>query len=119
MQAAYAPNIWPSGHGELRTAMRAVYEDFTRLSKCLLRIFACALREEESFFEGKVDAHTSNLQVANYSSLVVLPEPVLRKRAHIDSGLLTVLASDGWAVGKAPAVRPPACTEHLQLALAS
>lgn len=43
---------------------------------------------------------TLSLQVANYPSQLVSPSPSnLRKKAHIDSGTLTLLASEDWLPG--------------------
>lgn len=107
VQAFYAENVWPAHPAGLRRSMEAVYRDCTRLANTLLRVFACVLQEDEAFFRDCCDAHTSNLQVANYSSLVVPAGSVLRKRAHADSGTLTILASDDWtSSAAAPVVRP-------------
>lgn len=41
-----------------------------------------------------------HLQVANYPSQLVDPGPLhLRKKAHADSGTLTLLASEDWLPG--------------------
>jgi hypothetical protein len=52
------------------------------------------------------------MQVAKYSSLVLPPEPgELHKKAHVDSGTFTILASNDWTSGtwrvrgQAPAFR--------------
>jgi isopenicillin N synthase-like dioxygenase len=81
--------------------MEAAYHDCTTLSTSLLHIFAVALGDPEDFFDDKINAHASNLQVANYSSLIVPPpEGCFRKKAHVDSGTLTVLVSDDWTMEK-------------------
>ena len=117
LQAFFARNVWPEAHPELRFTMEAAYQDFERLSAALLRIFAVALQQHPDFFADKIDAHASNMQVANYSSLLVPPKlaSASRKKAHVDSGTFTILLSDEWSskrwrVRTSLILRPADCT---------
>lgn len=79
-----------------------MYARCTTVAEALLRVFAVALEAREDFFVDKTDRHHSNMQVASYSSLIVWPEGLgacMRKKAHVDSGTLTLLASDDWLGG--------------------
>jgi len=94
----FAPNAWPdpSRHPNLRPAMETCYGAMETLARRLHRLVALAAGADADFFVSRCDAHCSNLQVANYPSLV--PEawgdrpPPPRKKAHADSGTLTILA---------------------------
>lgn len=49
------------------------------------------------------------VQVSNYSSLVEWPQgrdACMRKKAHVDSGTFTILASDDWLSGNWQARAP-------------
>lgn len=109
LQVFFAPNMWPHAEAPaLQPCMEAMYARCTGVADALLRIFAVALGAGEHFFEDKTDAHHSNMQVANYASLVMWPEGAggcMRKKAHVDSGTLTLLASDDW-LGGSWQVRP-------------
>ena len=94
----FAPNAWPdpARHPNLRPAMETCYGAMETLARRLHRLVALAAGADADFFVSRCDEHCSNLQVANYPSL--LPEawsdraPPPRKKAHADSGTLTILA---------------------------
>ena len=93
-----APNVWPSD-GHLREAMETYYAHMERLSNRVLRLIARAAGAPPDFFEDKTDRHCSNLQVANYPTLRAEDWPDAaaappRKKAHADSGTITILARE-------------------------
>ena len=93
-----APNVWPSD-GHLREAMETYYAHMERLSNRVLRLIARAAEAPPDFFEDKTDRHCSNLQVANYPTLRAEDWPDAaaappRKKAHADSGTITILARE-------------------------
>jgi len=102
--AFFAPNRWPAGHPGLREAMLALYGECESLSAALMGLFAEALGERREFFEPMLRRHHSNLQVASYPSQAApVPDGArdLRKKAHVDSGTLTLLFADDWMPGSA------------------
>ena len=96
----FAPNVFPkNGRNELRESMESYYEHMERLSNRILRLIALAANAPPDFFEDKTDRHCSNLQVANYPTLraedwreVSEKSVPPRKKAHADSGTITILA---------------------------
>lgn len=71
----------------------------------LHRLLASAMGAPPAFFDGRINRHCSNLQVANYPSidrrLWDAPDAIpLRKKAHADSGTLTILAGAVCCVQK-------------------
>lgn len=64
------------------------------------RIHACGLHVSPTL--ACCQSQRVHLQVSNYSSLVQWPQgpnACMRKKAHVDSGTLTILASDDWLSG--------------------
>lgn len=104
----FAPNVWPKDElkdqeDNLQTSMQSYYSEMEVLSNRLLRIIAVAGGAPADFFEPFVGKHVSNLQVANYPSLRAMDwgdasQIPPRKKAHADSGTLTVLARGVGAV---------------------
>ena len=96
----FAPIVFPkNGRNELRESMESYYEHMERLSNRILRLIALAANAPPDFFEDKTDRHCSNLQVANYPTLraedwreVAEKSVPPRKKAHADSGTITILA---------------------------
>jgi isopenicillin N synthase-like dioxygenase len=94
-QYFFKPNIWPAGRPELRAAFESYYRAMEGLSLHLLRLFARALALPETFFDAKVDQHTSTMRVIHYPPQDVLPEPgQLRAGEHTDYGTLTILKGE-------------------------
>ena len=101
-EAFYAPNRWPEGHPGLREAMLELFGDLAHLAALMMRLFAEALGEDPRALESMLARHHSNLQVASYPSQPAAPGPGdLRKKAHVDSGTLTLLVADDWMPGSA------------------
>mmetsp|Transcript_29626 Transcript_29626/g.47660 ORF Transcript_29626/g.47660 Transcript_29626/m.47660 type:complete len:412 (+) Transcript_29626:143-1378(+) len=110
----FAPNAWPdSGRhppaAHLRPAMEAYYARMETLSTRLHRLLAEAMGAPPDFFDRRIDRHCSNLQVANYPTIdpqlwsaeaEASPAP-LRKKAHADSGTITILARGAAGEGAA------------------
>ena len=85
----FAPNAWPdpSRHPNLRPAMETCYGAMETLARRLHRLVALAAGADADFFVSRCDAHCSNLQVANYPSLVPeawgdRPPPRVRRRTR-------------------------------------
>ena len=95
----FAPNAWPSENHELREHMEAYYKHMEALSNRVLRLIALAANAPPDFFINRSDRHCSNLQVANYPTLRsgdwAAPDAAPpRKKAHADSGTITILARE-------------------------
>ncbi|WIA18229.1 hypothetical protein OEZ85_009699 [Tetradesmus obliquus] len=94
-QVFFTPDVFPSSSTpELQPAMQACYSQCEIIAGAVLRLAAASLGLQQHFFDDKICRHHSNLQVANYPSQLLQPGPHdLRKKAHIESGNLTLLAS--------------------------
>jgi isopenicillin N synthase-like dioxygenase len=65
------------------------------LARMLMRLFALALDQPETFFDDKIDKHISRLRVRNYPAPQEPPQPgQLRAGAHSDYGSLTILKTE-------------------------
>lgn len=92
----FAPNLWPERPAALRAAYTAYYRVMANLARTLMRLFALALDQPETFFDDKIDKHISRLRVRNYPAPEESPQPgQLRAGAHSDYGSLTILKSEG------------------------
>ena len=92
---AYEPTPWPPALPELRPALQAYYSAMAGLVARLMTLFADALELPSTFFDQRIDRHTSALRVLNYPALSKPPEPgQLRAGAHTDYGTVTVLRVD-------------------------
>lgn len=91
----FRPNIWPEqpdGYGDIWTAY---YQEMTRLSADMMRLFALALNLPDDYFEDKIDRHISILGAMYYPEQTHPPEPgQLRAGAHTDFGTMTILRPD-------------------------
>lgn len=91
----FAPNLWPARPVTLRAAYTAYFRVMVDLARTLMRLFALALEQPETFFDDKIDKHISRLRVRNYPAPQVLPRPgQLRIGAHSDYGSLTILRAE-------------------------
>jgi isopenicillin N synthase-like dioxygenase len=91
----FAPNLWP----QQPAALQEVYTDYFRvmsdLARTMMRLFALALDQPETFFDDKIDKHISRLRVRNYPAPQAPPQPgQLRAGAHSDYGSLTILKTE-------------------------
>jgi len=91
----FAANLWP----ERPAALREIYTAYSRvmsdLACTMMRLFALALDQPETFFDDKIDKHISRLRVRNYPAPQVPPQPgQLRAGAHSDYGSLTILKTE-------------------------
>jgi isopenicillin N synthase-like dioxygenase len=65
------------------------------LAQALMRLFALALRLEETWFDDKIHKHMTNLTVSHYPEQREAPPPgQLRAGAHTDYGSLTILCTE-------------------------
>ncbi len=90
-------DVWPKDD-ELRTLCSSYYGAVHKLSSQLMRLFALALKQEETFFDDKVDNAFTVLRMLNYPEYEVKEESGeskvdTRNAEHTDYGTLTVLWS--------------------------
>jgi isopenicillin N synthase-like dioxygenase len=91
----FAPNLWPERPAALRTIYTTYYRVMADLARTLMRLFALALDQPETFFDDKIDKHISRLRVRNYPAPLEPPKPgQLRAGAHSDYGSLTILKTE-------------------------
>jgi len=91
----FAPNLWPERPVALREIYTTYYRAMSDLARTLMRLFALALDQPETFFDDKIDKHISRLRVRNYPAPKVSPQPgQLRAGAHSDYGSLTILKTE-------------------------
>lgn len=91
---SYAPNLIPSEPHGLDATLVALYREYERLARDMMRVFAAALRLLEPFFEGTLERHFSIMSCHHYPVLETPPLPgQLRTGAHTDYGAMTMLAA--------------------------
>jgi isopenicillin N synthase-like dioxygenase len=91
----FAPNLWPERPAALREVYTTYFRVMSDLARTLMRLFALALDQPETFFDDKIDKHISRLRVRNYPAPQELPKPgQLRAGAHSDYGSLTILKTE-------------------------
>lgn len=90
--AFFAPNQWPEEPAGFQAVYTAYYAAMEHLAKHVMRIFALALDQPETFFDDKIDRHITNFSVIHYPDQDTPPQPgQLRAGAHTDYGSLTIL----------------------------
>src|SRR5262249_47822678 len=88
----FAPNLWPVRPARLRAVYTTYYQVMAVLARTLMRLFALALDQSETFFDGKIDRHISRLRVRNYPAPPTPPAPgQLRAGPHTHSATPTIL----------------------------
>lgn len=88
----FRPNIWPTAPPGFRRIWTTYYRAMESVSAELMTLFAVALGLPETYFDGRIDKHISNLFANHYPLLESPPEPgQLRVGEHTDYGSLTVL----------------------------
>ena len=88
------PRRWNGkANTKFRTIIENYYEEMDRLSMLLLRLFALALDQPETFFEDKMDHHMAALRLVHYYKILSpkMKYDVIRAGAHTDYGALTIL----------------------------
>lgn len=91
----FAPNLWPERPSSLREVYTAYFEAMTGLANALMRLFALALHQPETFFDDMIDRPISRIRVRNYPAPCKPPAPgQLRVGAHSDYGSLTILKTE-------------------------
>jgi len=91
----FASNLWPERPVALREIYTTYYRAMSDLARTLMRLFALALDQPETFFDDKIDKHISRLRVRNYPVPKVPPQAgQLRAGAHSDYGSLTILKTE-------------------------
>lgn len=91
----FAPNRWPQRPADFRPTIEAYYRRLEQLAAAMMQIFAVGLDLPESYFDDKIDRHTSAIRVIHYPPQPEPPEEgQLRAGAHTDYGTLTILYGD-------------------------
>jgi isopenicillin N synthase-like dioxygenase len=91
---SYAPNLVPGEPPGLAATLVALYREYERLARDMMRVFAAALGLPEAFFEGTLARHFSIMSCHHYPALERPPLPgQLRTGAHTDYGAMTLLAA--------------------------
>jgi isopenicillin N synthase-like dioxygenase len=91
---SYAPNLIPDEPAGLAATLVALYREYERLARDMMRVFAAALRLPEGFFDGTLERHFSIMSCHHYPVLEQAPLPgQLRTGAHTDYGAMTILAA--------------------------
>ncbi len=91
---SYAPNLIPNEPHGLDATLVALYREYERLARDMMRVFAAALRLPERFFDGTLERHFSIMSCHHYPVLEKPPLPgQLRTGAHTDYGAMTILAA--------------------------
>jgi isopenicillin N synthase-like dioxygenase len=90
-----APNIWPGQPATFRAVFEEYYLCLASLAGRIMALFAVALDLPESYFDDKIDRHTSVIRALHYPAQSEPPASgQLRAGAHTDYGTLTVLYGD-------------------------
>src|SRR5262245_53703785 len=91
----FAPNLWPQRPAALQEVYTTYFRVMSDLACTIMRLFALALDQPETFFDDKIDKHISRLRVRNYPAPQVPPQPgQLRAGVHSDYGSLTILKTE-------------------------
>jgi isopenicillin N synthase-like dioxygenase len=91
----FAPNLWPERPDTLRQVYATYFRTLSDLARTLMRLFAVALDQPETFFDDKIDGHISRLRARNYPPPAVPPQPgQLRAGVHSAYGSLTILKTE-------------------------
>jgi len=90
----HGPNRWPAWAPWLEQACMRYLGHTTLLGKNLLRLFALALEQDESFFMQWCNKPMVQSRLFHYPPQTVSTERVLGVAPHTDYGMLTILAQD-------------------------
>jgi len=89
--------VWPKNPAQLSDVCRTYYESVQTLAGQLMKLFALALKLDETFFDDKVDRPYTTLRLLNYPaqppSSVDNGAVLTRNAEHTDYGTLTILWS--------------------------
>ncbi len=98
--SADGANIWPDSPADFSGAMKAYYGQLEQVALKLMRVFALALRLEETYFVQFHSPHNAVLRLNLYPQLTKTPLPgQLRIGEHTDVGGFTVLLADASCAG--------------------
>ena len=105
----YESTPWPTTLPEMQPALEAYYDAMSGFVARIMGLFVEALRLPRTFFDSRIDRHTSALRLLNYPALLEPAKPgQLRAGAHTDYGTLTVLRADSAPGGLEVLVASPA-----------
>ena len=91
---SYAPNLIPTMPAGIDVTLVALYREYERLARDMLRLFGAALRLPAGYFDGVLERHFSIMSCHHYPVLDEPPLPgQLRTGAHTDYGAMTLLAA--------------------------
>ena len=89
----FLENLWPVSPPELRPVFEAYYTALEGLSRAMLPLFAAALGLPDTWFDDKIEDHTSLLLANWYPPVTVdVHAGQLRRGAHTDYGAFTIIA---------------------------
>jgi isopenicillin N synthase-like dioxygenase len=90
----HGPNRWPAWAPWLEQACMRYLDHTTQLGKNLLRLFALALEQNESFFMQWCNKPMVQSRLFHYPPQTVNTDRALGVAPHTDYGMLTILAQD-------------------------
>lgn len=89
------PNPWPSAMPKLKPRMLGYFDQLSRLSETLLRMFAIGLNLPEETFSARFKKPMNWLRLLHYPPQGAISlEEAIGTRAHTDSSAMTILALD-------------------------
>lgn len=90
----HGPNRWPADKPWLQPAAMAYFQATIELGRNLLKIFACAVGKEESFFLQYAKKPMVQARLFHYPPQASFTNLELGAAAHTDYGMFTLLAQD-------------------------
>ena len=87
----YQKNVWPKETPECRQAFLEAYEELQRIAQSILQAIALFLKQEQEYFEKKIERGNSVLRIIHYPPLTKEPQEALRAAEHEDINLITLL----------------------------
>ncbi len=91
----FAANLWPEGVPNFRETLNEYDRTLSPLADEILKGFALALGQPETFFDDKCDRASSVIRLIRYPAQTTAPATgQLRAGAHTDYGTVTILRGD-------------------------
>ena len=91
------PNLWPEELPDFKPAMLNLFSALDELARTMLSAMALFLKEDEHFFDQKVNFGNSILRPLHYPPIENAPEGCVRAAAHEDINLITLLVGSEQA----------------------
>jgi isopenicillin N synthase-like dioxygenase len=91
----FADNVWPARPADLKSIWTDYFQAVDSLATDLMRLFALALKLDESYFDKTIDKNISMMRVLRYPKQATPPLlGQLRAGAHSDYGSMTILRKE-------------------------